>query len=56
MFFYFSFKINCNLVQVINMKVAPNNIFYLQENFHIFLTNLAIFPGHGIIYVLLENG
>jgi hypothetical protein len=42
--FEFLFKLCCDQAQVINMKVAPNNLMYLLETFQIFLRTLAIFP------------
>jgi hypothetical protein len=42
--FEFSFKICCDLVQVINMKLSPNGPIYLMENFQIFIIIQDIFP------------
>jgi hypothetical protein len=42
--FEFSFKSGCDPRKVVRMKVAPNILIYLQENFHNFLRSLNIFP------------
>jgi hypothetical protein len=36
-------------------NIAPNVPIYLQEKFHICLTTLAIFLGHGITYVFIAK-
>jgi hypothetical protein len=40
--FDFSFELCWPLVKVFNTKVAPNNLFYLLEKFHIFRRPIAI--------------
>jgi hypothetical protein len=41
--FEFLFKIGYDLVQLISVEVAPNDVIYLLANFQIFLRSLTIF-------------
>jgi hypothetical protein len=40
--FDFSFKFRCDSIQVVNIKVAPDNLFYHMVKLHIFQRHLAI--------------
>jgi hypothetical protein len=47
----FNSKISSDLVQLLNIKVAPNIIFHHHKKFYIFLKSLTIFPDFNLISV-----